>query len=444
MSNKKDLNRRQFVGGVASAAAIMITSPQDAVGRKKRYATHKVSLSSVYKRGKPSESVGGALNLPDFTGQTASTSPDAMMMFRGDPAHRLYGVGSRPKKLEVLWKHRMIDFKTKLRGRDIVWRGTGWTGQAIAIGDYVFVGSVGRSFYAFEADSGRLRWRLEAGRMIKSSPCYYRGMIYVGSVDNLVRAIDARTGHVKWAVQTGNDCDSSPCVVNDRLYFCGESGHARCLDPATGNVHWETFLGGVGPKTKPGSNGLETSPAIDNGELYAASYDGDLFCLDTEKGRVKWTANTLDDTDASPVLSDEFVYAASEEKASHVFCFDRQNKGKEVWRFSKNRYGYWSTPALFGETLYIGGQNNVMYALNARTGIVQWTFKAKAAIWSSPAVVEDVVIFGSYDAHVYMVDAKTGQLIQSIRLDGRVISTPIVYRGKIYVGTATGTFYCIG
>ena len=49
------------------------------------------------------------------------------------------------------------DFHTRLRGWRITWRGTGWTGQAIAVGDFVFVGSVGRGLYAFEARTGRLR-----------------------------------------------------------------------------------------------------------------------------------------------------------------------------------------------------------------------------------------------------------------------------------------------
>ena len=49
----------------------------------------------------------------------------------------------------------------------MTWAGTGWTGAAVKLGDYVFVGSVGGYVYAFEAMTGKLRWRLKGGGMFK-------------------------------------------------------------------------------------------------------------------------------------------------------------------------------------------------------------------------------------------------------------------------------------
>ena len=203
-------------------------------------------------------------------------------------------------------------------------------------------------------------------------------------------------------------------------------------------------LGGTGPGTPPGSNGCESSPAVHGDELYLATYDGTLFCLDANSGTQKWSASTLDDTDASPVLTDRYVYIASENKASHVFCFDRENAGREVWRFSENTFGFWSTPAVAGNDLFIGGQDDKLYALDRHTGRLRWTFKTGAAIWSSPAVSDDAVIFKSYDHYLYSIDRNSGKLLDKLKLDGRCISTPIIYQGSVYVGTATGSFYCIG
>ncbi|MGB0647253.1 MAG: PQQ-binding-like beta-propeller repeat protein [Bradymonadia bacterium] len=439
-----NMTRRRFLGQASSACLVLASGASRAESKKGDFVTKLVDVLSIPNGGRPDYVQDLPLALPSLDTAQASTHPEGVLMFRGNPSHTQYGVGPAPSDFSVRWSYRMKDFHTRLRGRRITWKGTGWTGQAVAVGDFIYVGSVGRGLYAFEANTGRLRWRTEGGRMFKSSPCYYKGHLYIGNTDNLFRCVDASTGVVKWALDMGADCDSSPCVVNNRLYVGGESGHARCIDPDSGAVLWESYLGATGPGTPPGSNGCEASPAVQGDELFIANYDGTLFCLDSNTGLTKWSASTLDDTDASPVVTERFVYIASENKSSHVFCFDRHNAGKEVWRFSKNTYGFWSTPAIAGNDLFIGGQDDRLYALDRHTGALRWTFKADAAIWSSPAVSGDAIVFGSYDHYLYSIDRNSGSLITKIKLDGRCISTPIIYRKCIYVGTATGTFYCIG
>jgi outer membrane protein assembly factor BamB len=208
--------------------------------------------------------------------------------------------------------------------------------------------------------------------------------------------MDARTGQRLWAFDTGKDLDSSACVVDGVLYVAGESGYARAIDPQTGREIWKTFVGGIGPGTQLGSNGSETSPAIADNELYTATYDGDLFSIDTRDGKVRWKARTNDDTDASVTIAGDFVYAASEEKVSHLYCFARDT-GREIWRYSANRAGYWSTPAHANGRIYVGGDDTNLHCVDAKTGQGIWTFKTGGAVWSSPAVVDGKVVFGSRD-----------------------------------------------
>lgn len=381
--------------------------------------------------------------LPKWTFGKNSVAKDAMLMFRGNGAHTFYGTGPIPETApKIAWKYRTATIRYIVGGAPVVWSGTGWTGTAVKLGDYVFFGSVGGYVYALDANSGRLVWRLKGGRMFKGSPCLYENRLYIGNTDNLLRCIDAETGRTLWRHDTGKDLDSSPCVINDRLYVAGESGYVRCLDPRSGKLIWKCFVDGVGPGTKLGSNGSETSPAIADGELYTATYDGVLFCIDAETGAVRWTAKTYDDTDASAVISGPYVYACAEELASHVFCFERKS-GKEVWRYSGNKKGYWSTPAIAEGRLHVGGEDGLLHTLDANSGRPLWTYKAGAAIWSSPAVVDGKVLFGSRDFYFYCLDAVTGDLDWKVRLDGRIISSPCVIDGKIWIGTATGYFYCL-
>jgi outer membrane protein assembly factor BamB len=383
------------------------------------------------------------LKLPPWKYGGSSTATDTVLMFRGNPAHTFYGTGPIPDAPRMLWKYHMPDFPSINHGKPVVWQGTGWTGQASKLGNYVYVGSVSCILYCFEAMSGKVEWSLRGGRMFKSSVCIYDNKVYVGNVDDQIRCVDAATGREIWKFDTTRDCDSSPCVVDGRLYIAGESGYARCLDPQTGKEIWKTFVDGIGPGTPPGSNGSETSPAIADGEYYCATYDGILFNIDTKDGRIRWKAKTGDDTDASPVVSGDFVYAAAEEKAPHLYCFTRK-EGREVWRYTDNKVAWYSTPAVVGDRIYIGGDDKNLHCVDARTGKAIWKFKTGEPVWTSPCVVDDKVVFGSRDANLYILDAKDGRELWRYKADGRFLSTPCIVDGNIWIGTASGWFYCFG
>ena len=421
-------DRRDILKGLGALAATPLLSPQPLLAAK---------------RAKRSRSGGRVAQLQPWKYGKGSFGDDAMLMFRGNPAHTFYGTGPLPDAPRMKWKFRTATIRNRVRGNPMIWTGTGWTGTAVKFGDYVFVGSAGGYVYAFEAASGKLVWKLKGRGMFKGSLCAYDNKLYIGNTDNLLRCIDAATGKLLWRHDTGRDLDSSPCVVDDRLYIAGENGWARCINPHTGKLIWKTFMGGIERGTRLGSNGSETSPAIAGGDYYAVNYHGIMHCLDIKTGKIKWKTKTGDDTDASPVVAGDFVYAAAEEKASFLYCFARED-GREVWRYGGNKRGYWSTPAIVNDRIYAGGDDKRLHCVDASSGKEIWTFKTGGSIWSSPCVVDGKVVFGSRDKHLYIIDAATGAQIWRHKVDGRIISSPCIVDGTIWVGSATGWFYCFG
>ena len=382
-------------------------------------------------------------DFPEWNLGDESAAPNTVLMFRGNPRHTFYGTGPISEKPKLLWKAELGQFHgVKADGTHQDWSGTGWTGHPVRWGKRVFVGAVDTHFYCFHADTGKVIWRFDGGRMFKGSCCFYKGRLYMGNVDNNIRCIDAKNGKVLWKYDTKRDCDSSPCVSGGKLYIGGEDGKLKCFDPDTGSLHW-IIEQGEGKGAPPGSGGIEGSPAVADGEVYVGHYDGYLLCVDAQTGAEKWRAQTGADTDVSPVIVDERVYTAAETEAPYLRCFDRTKKGKLVWELD-NKKGWWSTPAVVGDRLYVGGNDAVMYCLDARSGKEIWTFKAQQAIWSSPCVVDGKVIFGSYDPNYYMLDADKGSLIWSYKMGQRTHSTACIVGGKIYVGSANGFFHCFG
>jgi len=433
------MERRSFLKAVGAAA---IAAPMLAA-----------TGSAFAKRGSDDPKAGGskevpgevnaAVKLPAWTHGASSTATDAMLMFRGNPSHTFYGTGPVPTtKPKIIWKHRMIDFATLYYGEPFTWRGTGWTGSAIVYGGYVWIGSQGKSLYCFEAATGKVAWRHELPRQIKGSGCFWDGKIYYGCVDDWLRCLDAATGKVIWKLNTGYDLDSSPSIVDGKLYIAGENGNARCLDPLTGKKIWKTFVGGLNSGKKSGSYGSETSPAVVDGEYYTATYDGELHCLDAVTGSKRWVAKTGDDTDASPVVAGELVYAAAEDKSPYLYAFARKD-GAEVWKH-KMKGGFWGTPAVVGDTLYIGAAGGKLEALDRKNGRSKWTYALGGGTWGSPAVVDGKVIIGDFEGTLHCVDGASGSAVWTIKIGGRIHSSPVIIGGRIYIGSTDGFFFCIG
>ena len=100
----------------------------------------------------------------------------------------------------------------------------------------------------------------------------------------------------------------------------------------------------------------------------------------------------------------------------------------------------WSHPSVSGGRLFVGSQNGTVYALEAKTGCVLWTFTAKAGVRTAVTVgtsPRGTVFFGDTGANVYALDVETGREIWSRRVSdhpyARVTGTPTLYQNRLYV-----------
>jgi polyvinyl alcohol dehydrogenase (cytochrome) len=70
-------------------------------------------------------------------------------------------------------------------------------------------------------------------------------------------------------------------------------------------------------------------------------------------------------------------------------------------------------PVIHGNTLFIGVDSGVVYALDADTACVHWTFKADTGVRTAPAFgiinAEPQLFFGDNGGQVYSVDARSGR-----------------------------------
>jgi outer membrane protein assembly factor BamB len=124
-----------------------------------------------------------------------------------------------------------------------------------------------------------------------------------------------------------------------------------------------------------------------------------------------------------------------------------------VWSVAdpaRDKGGIWATPALSGNMLYVPTHTGRLLGVDKNSGRIVWEKPFTYHAWGSPVVVESTLIVGDtngwihgYDISDPAVDPPESWRVQ-VPGGGAVESTPAVWRGRIYVGSRNGYFYCFG
>lgn len=106
-----------------------------------------------------------------------------------------------------------------------------------------------------------------------------------------------------------------------------------------------------------------------------------------------------------------------------------------------------SQPTIAMGTVFVGSQNGTVYALDARSGCVRWTFRASAEVRTpivlshddSPAMHNKapLAFFGDLIGRAYALDSATGKLLWMTRVDehpsATITGAPAYFEGRVYV-----------
>ena len=268
---------------------------------------------------------------------------------------------------------------------------------------------------------------------------------------------------VKWRFKTGGAVVSSPAVAEGVVYVGSADGNLYAIDQETGTQKWKFETG------EP----VVSSPEVANGLVHFLGSDGALYAVATATGTPKWrfatggehrfeaknlhgmtpAAETMPDPMdhflSSPAIANGVVYFGSSD--GKVYAVDALS-GVLQWSFATGDVVH-ASPSIANNTVYIGSWDSYFYALDAQTGQEKWRFKAgddpaihnQVGFQSSAAVVGGTVYVGCRDGHAYALDAATGRKLWDYSTSQSwVNSTPAVRDGVVYVGTAdTHRFHAI-
>jgi outer membrane protein assembly factor BamB len=259
----------------------------------------------------------------------------------------------------------------------------------------------------------------------------------------------------KWTFQTGGPIVGSPVVAGGVVYVASLDTYLYAIDRDTGKEKWKF------KSRMP----IASTPAIGDQTIYFVSSTGALAAIDLASGQPKWVfateyerkfearnlhgyppaAQSIPDAwdvfISSPALANGKVYFGSGD--GNVYAVDAKT-GLLQWKFATKDVVH-ASPAVAGGIVYVGSWDSALYALDAETGQLKWTFEAgqdptihnQVGFQSSPAIVDGTVYVGCRDAHVYAIDAATGRKRWDYPTSKSwVIGTPAVRDGTVYVGTS--------
>lgn len=138
-----------------------------------------------------------------------------------------------------------------------------------------------------------------------------------------------------------------------------------------------------------------------------------LLCLSTLSVFMSVNAQEASSVDWWPTLHHDVIHTGVSTSAAPL------TNGK-LWTYATGNLIDYSSAAVINGVVYVGSDDNYLYALNAANGALIWQYKTGNAIDSSPTVANGVVFFGSEDNKVYALNATTGSKIWSYGTGGQV------------------------
>ena len=90
--------------------------------------------------------------------------------------------------------------------------------------------------------------------------------------------------------------------------------------------------------------------------------------------------------------------------------------------------------------MYIGSNDNQVYALNIEDGSEKWSYNAGSAVISSPSIDEkqSTLYVGTEKGKLYALDTRDGLKKWDVKIGSALHGTPSIFGNNIAVGTQSG------
>jgi outer membrane protein assembly factor BamB len=140
------------------------------------------------------------------------------------------------------------------------------------------------------------------------------------------------------------------------------------------------------------------------------------------------------------------------EGRAYVGTFDNQvlavdlTQGEVLWRYERvtRQFPYYSSAALTGTAVLVGGRDKALRSLDPKTGAERWVYETTGRVEASPVVVGDRVFAASQGCTIFGLEVASGREVWKFDAGASVTASPAVAGGFLVIGTDDGMLYGFG
>ncbi|OUI97282.1 dehydrogenase [Acetobacter indonesiensis] len=283
-------------------------------------------------------------------------------------------------------------------------------GGGLAVdGDTVYIVSGIADALAVNAETGKVKWRVDIGAPGRSPPTVVDGRMFFGTLDERFFALDAATGRQLWsygATQADTTVfgQPAPAYTNGVVIAGFGGGDLVAFRAETGEIVWSDMLGNVNSQASTlNLSCVRGLPVVVDSTIYAVSMAQVLAAVDIRTGRRQWERAIASQNSILCVGDWLFIVSLDEQLA----CIDRLS-GHVRWitqlrRFRRVDVGKdivtWIGPVMAGGQLVCISTlpGNGVVRVNPVNGAIISVDSSNAVSFVPPIVVDEQMLIITND-----------------------------------------------
>ncbi|MGD9638084.1 MAG: PQQ-binding-like beta-propeller repeat protein [Alphaproteobacteria bacterium] len=317
----------------------------------------------------------------------------------------------------------------------------------------VFAMDVDAKVSAYDINSGKRFWqkkvldpkRCKGITLLGGGMAYNKNRVFVTTGVGLVSALNANTGEILWEKSVGAPVRSAPTYYGGRIFVVNVDNKLVVLKASDGSELWNyevvseatTLLGSA-------------APAVDEGAVIVSFTSGEVLAFRVDSGNLLWgdsvssvrrteATSNISDIVANPIIDRGTVYVIGN---NNMLAAIDLRSGVRIW---EKEIGSVNQPWVAGDYLFLLSNNNELMALDKENGKIQWITALDVwekpesqkgrILWKGPILVSDRLLVAGSQGKVLAVSPYDGKILGFEKIPSGAAMAPVVADGKIFFYT---------
>lgn len=322
--------------------------------------------------------------------------------------------------------------------------GDGYAEQEIKLRPFItennlFVASFDRNLLSYSLADGDENWEIDTGHPLVAGVTGNNDYVYVVSINGVLLCYSQANGELVWQQNLSSEVLSLPLVVGNIIVTRAIDGEVSAREASTGNLIWQYYLTEADLSIRGNADLL----LLDKYVLTTSS-NGGLTLLDIESGdsmistivsvgKGKTHVERINDLTATPSINEGLLYISS--YRNETVAIDLQS-GSVLWKSP-----HYSTQDIFSDNrnVYLIDKNSIIYALDKRSGQINWQTNVLEGRQISPLSGNgQVIVAVDFEGNVIALDNATGSILGYDSVgEGQTFIAPIFIAADKFI-TYTG------